>query len=127
MAQIKKDGFALYKKYDVVYVKDRGGASGSVQMYARPAVIIQNDKGNFYSPTTIVAFITGKEKRRDLPTHVVLENYNLPKKSTVLLEQIATVSKADIASAIDRLREEDQAKVDIAMLISLGVINERGE
>ena len=58
---------------------------------------------------------------------MVLENYNLPKKSTVLLEQIATVSKADIASTIDRLREEDQAKVDIAMLISLGVINERGE
>lgn len=126
MTKIKKEGPSAYKKYDVVYVKDRGETNGSVQMYARPAVIIQNDKGNFYSPTTIVAFITGKEKRNDLPTHVVLENYNLPKKSTVLLEQIATISKADIASTIDRLREADQAKVDIAMLISLGVINERG-
>jgi len=111
----------MYKKYDIVYVDDLGTNKGSVQMYARPAVVLQNDKGNFFSPTTIVAFITGKEKRNDLPTHVVLANYNLPKKSTVLLEQIATVSKTNIASRIDELREEDRVKVDAAMLISLGL------
>lgn len=115
----------MYKKYDVVYVDDRGKANGSVQMYARPGVIIQNDTGNHFSPTTIVAFITGKEKRKDLPTHVVLENYNLPKKSTVLLEQIATVSKTDITSKIDQLRKEDRVKVDTAMLISLGILDRR--
>ena len=126
MAHIKKDGFALYKKYDIVYVNDRGPANGSVQMYARPAVILQNDTGNFYGPTTIVAFLTGRDKRRDLPVHVVLENYNLPKKSTVLLEQIATISKTDIECRIDRLRREDQLKIDTAMLISLGVLDRRG-
>ena len=111
----------MYKKYDIVYVEDLGTSNGSVQMYARPAVVMQNDKGNFFSPTTIVAFVTGKEKRNDLPTHVVLANYDLPKKSTVMLEQIATVSKANIVSRIDELREEDRFKVDAAVLISLGI------
>lgn len=111
----------MYKKYDIVYVDDLGTSNGSVQMYARPAVVLQNDKGNFFSPTTIVAFVTGKEKRNDLPTHVVLANYDLPKKSTVMLEQIATVSKANIVSRIDELREEDRFKVDAAVLISLGI------
>lgn len=115
----------MYKKYDIVYVEDRGRASGSVQMYARPAVVLQNDTGNHFSPTTIVAFITGKEKRRDLPVHVLLENYNLPKRSTVLLEQIATVSKTDITSKIGSLRKEDKVKIDTAMLISLGILDRR--
>lgn len=110
-------------KYDIVYVKERENAQGSVQMFARPAVILQNNVGNQFSPTTIVSFITSKVKREDLPTHVVLDNYNLSKKSMVMLEQVTTISQLDIVSKIDELRTPDRIKVDAAMLVSLGFID----
>lgn len=110
------------KKHDIVYVKVGTGARGSMQKFDRPAIILQNNVGNQFSPTTIVAFMTSKIKRKDLPTHVVLDDYNMHKKSMVLLEQVATIPKSDIILKIDRLREPDQMRVDAAMLVSLGVI-----
>jgi len=111
------------KKYDVVYVNVNGESKGSVQTGARPAVILQNDKGNFFSPTTIVAFITSKIKREDLPTHVILKGYDRFKESMVLLEQITTIDKKDIDGKIDELKAEDRMRVDAALLVSLGFID----
>lgn len=113
----------MFEKDDIVYVKNQGKKRGSVQAGARPAVILQNNKGNYFSPTTIIAYITGKEnKRNDLPVHVTLEGYNLTKNCIVLLEQITTIPKADIESKIDHLRYEDRIKVDKALRISLGQV-----
>lgn len=115
------------KKYDIVFVKDRGWSSyGNVQRFSRPALVLQNNKGNRFSPTTIVAFITSQVKREDLLTHVVLKDYNLGKTSMVLLEQIATVSKEDIERKIDTLRVLDRVKIDTAMMVSLGIIDTEG-
>ena len=58
---------------DICYV-DFGENVGSEQGGIRPAIIIQNDKGNEYAPTTIVASITLQEKRY-LPTHVIVKPY----------------------------------------------------
>lgn len=113
----------MFKKDDIVFVEDQGSTKGSVQRFARPAIIIQNNTGNHFSPTTIVAYITGKEKRKDLPVHVTLKGYNLSKTSTILLEQLTTVSKSDIVSKIDHLRDEDKVKVDAALRVSLGLAN----
>ena len=55
---------------DICYV-DFGENEGSEQNGIRPAIIIQNDIGNTYSPTTIVASITS-QKKKHLPTHVVI-------------------------------------------------------
>ncbi len=107
------------RKYDIVYVKDWGRGIGSMQNFGRPAVVLQNDKGNTFSNTTIVAFITSKLKRRDIPTHVILEGYKLWKPSMLLMEQIATVPKELISSKIDRLRPEDIKRVEQALDISL--------
>lgn len=113
----------LIEQYDIVYVRDQGKKRGSVQAGARPAVVLQNNKGNYFSPTTIIAYITGKEnKRNDLPVHVTLEGYNLTKSCTVLLEQIMTIPKADIESKIDHLRYEDRVRVEKALRISLGQV-----
>lgn len=107
------------RKYDIVYVRDWGRGIGSMQNFGRPAVVLQNDKGNTFSNTTIVAFITSKLKRKDIPTHVVLEGYRLWKPSMLLMEQVATVPKELITKKLDRLRDEDIIRVERALDISL--------
>ena len=82
------------KRGDLYYV-DLGDGIGSEQCGLRPAVIVQNDKGNRFSTTVIVAPLTSKAKKL-MPTHVTLENNeDLPKTSTVLLEQIRIVESKD--------------------------------
>lgn len=111
----------LIEQYDIVKIKDQGRKHGSVQSGPRPGVVLQNNKGNHFSTTTIIAYITSKEKNK-LPVHVILDGYNLNKNCTVLLEQIMTIPKSDIESKIDRLRYEDRIKVDKALRISLGQV-----
>ncbi|MEG2374959.1 MAG: type II toxin-antitoxin system PemK/MazF family toxin [Niameybacter sp.] len=107
------------EQYDIVYVRDWGRGIGSMQNFGRPAVVLQNNKGNTFSNTTIVAFITSKMKRLDIPTHVLLEGYRLWKPSMLLLEQIATVPKELITKNLDHLRPEDIKRVEQALDISL--------
>ena len=80
------------RRGDVYYIniESTGRTVGSEQSGSRPGIVIQNDTGNEYSPTTIVAFITTRQKRL-LPTHVRLHNNTLFYPSTALLEQIRTV------------------------------------
>ncbi|MFY9436891.1 MAG: type II toxin-antitoxin system PemK/MazF family toxin, partial [Limnochordia bacterium] len=68
---------------------------GSEQGGVRPVLIIQNNIGNKYSPTTIIAAITSKIKKAKLPTHVELSaaEFNLEKDSVILLEQLRTIDK----------------------------------
>ena len=83
---------------DVVFVDFTDNSRDSEQSGIRPAIIIQNDKGNEHSPTTIVASITSQEKRY-LPTHVVVKPYQsgLNKVSTILMEQVRTIDKRAIS------------------------------
>ena len=67
-----KDGTLELTRGTVVYVRNEN-ASGHVVNGIHPAVVIQNDIGNKYSPTVIVAFLTSKVKRLDMKTHVVLQ------------------------------------------------------
>ena len=79
-----------------VYLADLSPVQGSEQG-VRPVVIIQNDTGNKYSPTVIVAAITGRINKAKIPTHVEIEKkkYKLDKDSVILLEQIRTLDKND--------------------------------
>lgn len=109
------------RKYDIIYIKDTDEVKhGSVQQNDRPAIVLQNDKGNIYSPTTIVAFLTSQIKRLDLPTHVIIDQHELKDRSMAMLEQITTVDKRDITRWIGTLNTDNRQKVDNAMLISLG-------
>ena len=95
---------------------------GSEQGGVRPVVIIQNEAGNKYSPTTIVAPITSRKNKTRLPTHVRInasEEYGLPRDSMVLLEQIRTVDKERLREKIGELGERIMLDVDRAILISL--------
>ena len=67
---------------------------GSEQGGLRPVLIIQNDHGNKYSPTTIIAILTSKSTKAKMPTHYWLDTYcGLPCRSMVECEQIRTVKR----------------------------------
>jgi mRNA interferase MazF len=111
------------KRGDIYYV-EMCNATGSEQTGNRPAVVIQNDRGNLHSGTTIVAFITSKENKRQLPTHVEItpSESGLPRYSTIMAEQICTVDKSRIKRWAGTLNEEVMAKVNKAIGISIGII-----
>lgn len=106
-----------------VYYANLGKQRGSVQGGIRPVIIIQNNVGNRFSPTVIVAAITTKDKKYGQPTHVFLdaEFYPFKKDSVVLLEQIRTLNKYELTTYLGTLTEEDMGRVDLALSTSLGL------
>ena len=106
-----------------VYFADLSPVKGSEQGGLRPVVIIQNDKGNLYSPTTIVATITSKMSKAKLPTHIEVKagEGGLSVKSIVLCEQIRTIDKSRLFAYHGKFSEETMAKINKALKISLGV------
>ena len=54
---------------DILYA-ELGAAVGSEQAGFRPVVVVQNDVGNRYSPTVVVAPLTSNIRKNILPTHV---------------------------------------------------------
>lgn len=105
-----------------VYYADLSPVIGSEQGGVRPVLIIQNDIGNKYSPTVIVAAITSQLAKARIPTHVELSasEYNLPKDSVILLEQVRTIDKRRLKDKIATLDSLKMKKVNVAILISLG-------
>lgn len=94
----------------------------------RPCVVIQNDIGNRFSPTVVVALITSKMTKANIPTHVRLDKeIGLDSNSIVMLEQIKTVDKQRLVKFCCKLDREKMAEIDRAMNISLGQLNIREE
>jgi mRNA interferase MazF len=107
-----------------VYFADLSPVVGSEQGGFRPVLIIQNDIGNRFSPTVIVAAITAQIQKAKLPTHVEIDakTYGLDRDSVILLEQIRTIDKQRLTDKITHLDEELMAKVNESLQISLGLI-----
>lgn len=89
----------------------------------RPVLIIQNNIGNRYSPTVIIAPITAKLDKSNIPTHVSLPTdiSKLEHNSMVLLEQIRTIDKTRLNQHIASLSNEFMQAVDKALMISVGL------
>ena len=97
-------------------------AIGSEQSGNRPAVVLQNDVGNFYSPTLIVATLTSKAaKKYTQPTHCLLVNEFLSVPSIVQAEQIFTVDKSRVLKFLGHLTPEEMDRVDDAVRASLAL------
>jgi mRNA interferase MazF len=96
---------------------------GSEQGGVRPVLVVQNDIGNQYSPTTIVAAITSQISKAKLPTHIEIpaDKSGLEKDSVILAEQIRTIDKSRLKQKIVSLDEETMEKVNTAIEISLGL------
>ena len=98
---------------------------GSEQNGTRPVVIIQNDIGNKYSPTVLVAPLTSKVKSKPhLPTHVLVKSEHIKHNSIVLLEQIRVLDKSRLISYVDTLTKEEIRKLDIGIIKSFNITGE---
>jgi len=97
---------------------------GSEQGGLRPVVIIQNDIGNTYSPTTIVAAITSQIKRAKLPTHVEIKKNksNLDRDSVILCEQLRTIDKKRLSEKIGQLDSDTMSRINKALGISIDLL-----
>ena len=106
-----------------LYFADLSPVVGSEQGGTRPVLVVQNNVGNKYSPTVIIAAITSQLSKAKLPTHIELsrERYNLQKDSVVLLEQIRTLDKKRLKEKIGSIDKLTMQQVDIAIMISLGI------
>lgn len=113
----------VVKRGDIYYA-NLSPVVGSEQGGHRPVLIIQNDVGNKYSPTVIVAAITSQISKAKLPTHVEISarQYNLEKDSVILLEQLRTIDKRRLKEKVTHLNEEIMEKVDEAIRTSLGLV-----
>lgn len=101
-----------------IYYTNLELVTGSEQGGYRPVVVLQNNVGNFYSPTTIVAAITSRLKT-NMPTHVHIENECLPCNSVILLEHIRTVDKSRLDDYVGKLTDEEVLKLNKALAISV--------
>lgn len=106
-------------------IADLSPVVGSEQGGLRPVLVIQNDVGNRFSPTVIIAAITSQIEKSKLPTHVELSarDFGLVRNSVVLLEQVRTIDKRRIQQKLGRLDSKTMELVDDALAISVGLVN----
>jgi len=124
VAPQKRDKLNL-KRGDVYYADLSGieQSLGCEQAGKRPVLIIQNDVGNMYSPTTIIAILTTKQKK-NLPTHVTVSGVTgLSQTSVVCLEQIKTIDKRRLGRFCGNIGSAMMQKIEQAMFVSLGAQN----
>lgn len=106
-----------------IYFADLGRGIGSEQHGRRPVVIIQNNTGNRFSPTVIVAAVSSRVgAKAKLPTHYYLGTVDgLDAPSIVLLEQLRTVDKRRLTKYIGRLENTQMLLLDRALAVSVGL------
>lgn len=109
---------------ELYYAQLEEAVIGSEQTGARPVLVLQNNIGNEFSPTIIVAPITSRTySKTKIPTHINIaaSTNGIHQDSIVLLEQIKTIDKARIKTRIGRLKKEEIQLVDEALIVSLGI------
>lgn len=111
-----------------IYYADLNPVVGSEQGGIRPVLILQNEVGNWFSPTVIVAAMTARGGKAHLPTHVpVGTDSGLRRPSLVLAEQVRTIDKIRLLERVGMLSPEKQEQVDRALRISFALSPQREE
>lgn len=106
-----------------IFAVDFEPVRGSEQGKVRPALIIQNDIGNRYSPTIIVAALTtGNYSRFDVNVLIKAPEGGLANDSIVLLNQIRTIDRVRLGRYWGRVSPQTMEQVDEAIKISLGLV-----
>ena len=105
-----------------VYLVSFDPTVGAEIRKTRPALIIQNDLSNRWSPVTIVAAITSRPDTPAYPADVRVDppEGNLNVSSVVLLNQVRTIDRQRLVKRLGRLRPNTMKLVDRALQISLG-------
>lgn len=104
-----------------VYYADLSPVVGSEQGGVRPVVVVQNDKGNRYSKTIIVAPISKKMSKPPIPTHVIFSDDSLSYVSMILCEQLRTIDKKRLGQWICTLDDKTLEKINRAIRVSLSI------
>ena len=94
---------------------------GSEQKGARPALVIQNDTGNIYAATTIVAAVTSTIKEFPVTVVVPSGEAGLKQRSMINLAQLLTIDKARLRKRLGRISDSAMERVDEAIRVSLDV------
>ena len=106
-----------------IIMAELNSTEANVQRGLRPCVVVQNNIGNKFSPTLIIAPLTSRIKR-DMVTHAKLyptiEN-GLSVASTALLEQIQTISKDSVKRVLGVLNEMEMKLINKAIIASLAL------
>lgn len=100
---------------------------GCEQRGKRPVLILQNNVGNHFSPTTLVAPITSSKNKKNLPVHVPVYSDKLFKDSVILCEQIQVMDKSRLRKMLCTLEPKVMAQVDEAISVSFDIKSERNE
>jgi mRNA interferase MazF len=106
-----------------IYLVDLSSHVGSEQSGIRPALIVQNETGNQYSPTTIVCPLTSKTKPT-MNTHLLLtpDDCGIIRDSTVLCEQIRVVDKSRLMRKVGEIVNKQKIEdVNKRLMISIGI------
>ena len=106
----------MIKRGDVYYA-DLSPVIGSEQGGVRPVVVVQNDKGNRYSKTIIIAPIS----KPPIPTHVIFSDDSLSYVSMILCEQLRTIDKKRLGQWICTLDDKTIEKINKAIRVSLAL------
>lgn len=107
-------GQMYYANLDPVIGSEQGGT--------RPVLVIQNNVGNSFSPTIIIAPITTRVKKLRQPTHIGIPPYfGLPQSSMAMLEQIRTIDKSRLGDYVGCLDDDVMDYIDEALGISIGL------
>ena len=106
-----------------IFIADLNPVVGSEQGGVRPVVIVQNDRGNRFSPTVICAAMTSRLGKNDLPTHVwvAAKDSGLRSDSLVLCEQIRTLEKQRLQARVGHVDELVIHRVEDALCAALGL------
>ena len=99
------------------------GTVGSEQSGIRPVIVVQNDVGNKYSPTTIVVPLTKKIRLKiNQPTHLWINPFgNIRYDSIVLTEQIRVIDTSRLKEKIGKMNDKTMQEIDKKILIALGL------
>lgn len=106
----------MIRKGDIYYC-NLGNVNGSEQGGTRPVIIVQNNRGNIYSPTIVIVPITKLENnKKDIPVHVVIrKNKYIKEDSIALIEQIRTIDKKRLIKYIGKIEKDILKKIDLAI------------
>lgn len=104
------------RRGEIFYIARGGASCGSEQYADRPAVVVSNDENNKHSGIIEVAYLTTQPKT-ELPTHVTIRSTG--RVSTVLCEQVTSVSVERVNNYIGKVSEQEMKNIDIALMISL--------
>ena len=112
----------MYKRGDV-YMMDLNPYSGSEQGGIRPAIVVQNDDGNFYSNVLLVVPLTTQIKKRNMPTHFILHNRFLSAPSMAICESPRPADKSRVLSYLGHLSKYEMRQVSVCLQYSFGFMH----